>query len=103
LEVSVENSRLASLSGNECPKGKLYAASEIENPLRILTSAVLGHGVDLKMIPVRTDKPIPKSRVFEAMKEIRRIRVDKPLAAGDIIVKNFMGLEVNLIAARSAI
>ncbi len=102
LIVDVENSKVIKVTGNECPKGEVYAVSEIENPVRILTSAVLCQGLSLKMVSVRTDKPIPKSRIFEAMKEIKRIRVNKPLSAGDIIVKNFMGLEVTLIATRKA-
>ena len=102
LSVDMENCRVVKVSGNECPKGEKYAVSEIENPVRILTSAVLCRGLSLKMISVRTDKPIPKSRIFEAMKEIKRIRVNKPLSAGDIIVKRFMGSEVNLIVTREA-
>ena len=102
LTVDAENSKAIKVTGNECPKGEVYAVSEIENPVRILTSAVLCRGLSLKMISVRTDKPIPKSRIFEAMKEIKRIRVNKPLSAGDIIVKRFMGSEVNLIVTREA-
>ena len=102
LSIDIENCRVVKVSGNECPKGEVYAVSEIENPVRILTSAVLCRGLSLKMISVRTDKPIPKSRIFEAMKEIKRIRVNKPLSAGDIIVKRFMGSEVNLIVTREA-
>jgi CxxC motif-containing protein len=102
LTVGAESSKVIKVAGNECPKGEAYAVSEIENPARILTSAVLCQGLGLKMVSVRTDRPIPKSRIFEAMEEIKRIRVNKSLSAGDIIVKNFMGLEVNLIATRKA-
>jgi len=102
LAVDVEGSRVIKVTGNKCPKGEPYAVSEIENPARILTSAVLCQGLDLKMLPVRTDKPMPKSKILEAMKEIKKIRVGKPLGAGDIVVKNFMGMGVKLIAARSA-
>ncbi|MDP2910968.1 MAG: DUF1667 domain-containing protein [Candidatus Omnitrophota bacterium] len=100
LAVDVENGKVVKVTGNECPKGEKYAISEVENPARILTSAVLGQGLELKMIPVRTDKPMPKSRIFEAMNEIKKIRVQNPLNAGDVIVKNFLGLDVNLISTR---
>ena len=102
LTIDIENSRMIRVSGNECPKGETYAISEIENPCRILTSTVLGQGMALKMIPVRTNKPIPKSRVFDAMTEIKKIRVNNPLNVGDVIVRNFLGLDVNLIATRGA-
>ena len=102
LSVDVENSKVIKVSGNICPKGETYAALEIENPVRILTSTVLCQDLSLKMLSVRTDKPIPKSRIFEAMKEIKKIKVKRPLNAGDIIIKNFLGLGVNLIATRKA-
>ena len=102
LPVDVQDGKVVKVTGNECPKGETYAISEIENPGRILTSTVLGQGMALKMIPVRTNKPIPKSRIFDAMAEIKKIRVNSPLNAGDVIVKNFLGLDVNLIATREA-
>ncbi|MEK6732726.1 MAG: DUF1667 domain-containing protein [Candidatus Omnitrophota bacterium] len=102
LTVDIENFKVVKVAGNECPKGEKYAISEVENPARILTSAILGQGLELKMIPVRTDKPIPKSRIFEAMNEIKKIKVQKPLSAGDVILKNFLGLDVNLVSTRKA-
>lgn len=100
LTVNVENCRVTEVSGNECPRGQVYAESEIENPVRILTSTAPAIGLSLKMLPVRTDKPIPKHRMEEAAREIKKIRIRKPLRAGDIIVKNFLGLGVSLKAAR---
>ncbi len=102
LIVDVEDGKMVKVTGNECPRGEKYAISEIANPVRTLASTILGQGLDLKMIPVRTDKPIPKSRIFEAMNEIKKIKLKKPLNTGDIIVKNFLGLDVNLIATRKA-
>ena len=102
LLVDAQNGKAAKVTGNECPKGEKYAISEIENPARILTSSVLSQSLGLKMIPVRTDKPISKARIFDAMKEVKKIRVTVPLKFGDIIVKNFLSLGVNLIATRKA-
>ena len=64
MAVDVENGKVIKVTGNECPKGEKYAMSEVENPARILTSVILGQGLELKMIPVMTDKPMPKSRIF---------------------------------------
>lgn len=100
LSVEIENRRVIKVSGEECPKGEKYAASEAENPVRILTATVLTRGLSLKAVPARTDKPIPKARILEAMDKIKKIRIDKPIRIGDVIAKNFLGLEVNLVAAR---
>lgn len=103
LSVDIENCRVAKISGNECPKGERYAISETESPMRVLTSSVLAEGLDLKMVPVRTDAPIPKSRLLEAMEEIKRIRLTKEVKTDEVIAVNFLGIGVNLIATRPAL
>lgn len=102
LTVDIENCRIFKVEGNKCPKGAEYARSEVENPVRILTGTVLTQGLALKMVPVRTDQPIPKTKIFEAAAEFKKIKVTKPLHTRDIIVANFMGLGVNLIATRDS-
>ena len=102
LSIDIENCRAVKTSGNECPKGEKYAMQEVENPMRILTSAVLAEGLELKMVPVRTDKPVPKKRIAEAMEEVKKIRLKSPVKTGSVIVENFLGLGVNLLATRNA-
>ena len=102
LSIDIENCRVVKVSGNECPKGQMYAVQEIEHPMRILTSAVLAQGLSLKMVPVRTDKPIPKAKIMEAMDEIKKIRLKSPVKAGSVIKENFLGLNANLLATRNA-
>ncbi|MDB4349501.1 DUF1667 domain-containing protein [Omnitrophica bacterium] len=102
LSLDVEDCRVVETAGSECPKGEKYAVSEIENPTRILTSTVLAEGQSLKMIPVRTDRPIPKAYISNGMEEIKKIRIRRFLHMGDIIIRDFMGLGVNLIATRGS-
>ena len=103
LSVDFQNDEIMSISGNECPKGKDYASSEIKNPLRTFTSSVLTEGLSLKMIPVRTDKPIPKNKLFAAIKEVKKIRLCREVNSGDVIAENFLGLDVNLVATRNSV
>lgn len=101
LEVDIENCRVKKVSGNECPKGEKYAISEIEDPRRILTATVLTKGFPLKLLPVRTDQPIPKARIKDAMKAIRKLRITKPVKRGDVIVRDFLDLpSVKVVATR---
>jgi CxxC motif-containing protein len=102
LEVDEAGGRVIRVTGNQCEKGDAYARQEVENPLRVLSSTVLARGLDLKLVPVRTNQPIPKARIFEGIAEIRKIKLNKAVKAGDVIVKNFLGLDVDLIAARNA-
>lgn len=100
LSVDIENCRVVEVSGNKCPEGEKYAVSEVENPVRILTSTVLAEGLSFKIVPVRTDGPISKTKLKDAMEEIKKIKINKPVKIGDIICKDFLGLAVNLIATR---
>ena len=99
--MDIENCRVLKVIGNQCPKGEDYAIAEIGNPLRILTATILAYGLPLKMVPVRTDRPIPKTKIQEAAGEIRKMKIDNPVQAGDVLKQNFLGLGVNLIATRT--
>jgi CxxC motif-containing protein len=101
LEVETDGgSRVSSVAGHECPRGEKYAKQEVEAPMRTLTSAVLTSGLELKMLPVRTNKPIPKAKLPEAMAAVKRITQGSPVKTGSVIVKNFLGLGVDLVATR---
>ena len=100
--MEVEGRQVVQVSGNECPRGEGYAIAEIESPVRTLTSTVLALGLSLKTLPVRTDGPIPKARMGEAMQEIRKLRIARRVRAGDAVVEGFLGLDVKLVARREA-
>ncbi len=102
LSVDMENRKVTNPFGKECPKGEKYAVSEIENPVRILTAAVMAEGLDLKMVPVKTDRPVPKAKLIQAMDEIKKIRLTASVRAGDVIINNFLDLDAKLIATRDA-
>ena len=100
LSVDTVNGKVVKVYGNECPKGKVYAVSEIEYPKRILTSTVPAEGSDLRRLPVKTNRPIPKADVKKAMVTIRNTRVKNTVRAGDVVIKDFLGLGVDLVATR---
>lgn len=103
LTIEVDaTGKVSKVSGQQCSKGETYGTAEIENPVRILTASVLAQGLALKMIPVRTDRPIPKEQVFDAMTAIKKMKVNKPVKSGEIVSENFLNLRVNLIATRAA-
>ena len=103
LSIEIENEKVVKVSGNQCAKGDKYGRSEVENPMRILTSAVLSKGLPLRMVPVRTDKPIPKDKLVEAMEEIKRIRLANDVKVGEIIEKDFITPGTNLISTRNSL
>ena len=103
LSVDIEGCKVKNVAGAKCPRGIAYAIAEIQEPARIFTATVAAEGLNLKLVPVRTNKPIPKKEIFRAAEEARKIKITKPVKTGDIVVDNFLGLGVKLLATREAV
>ena len=88
------------VTGNTCPRGKVYAINEMTNPTRMITSTVAIESEELHRVPVMTSKPIPKGKIFDVMNEINKVRVKAPIKIGDVIIKNVLGLDSDIIATR---
>ncbi|MBI5743893.1 MAG: DUF1667 domain-containing protein [Elusimicrobia bacterium] len=100
LEIDADGTRLISVTGQKCKRGAAYARQEIEAPMRTLTTSVLTKGLELKMLPVRTSRPIPKEKLFEAMEAVKLLVVASPVKAGTVVAPNFLGLGADLVACR---
>lgn len=102
IEVTLDESgAVLSVTGNTCPRGKAYAESEMTHPVRTLTTTVTLEDAEDRRLPVRTDKPIPKESLFEAMRLAAAIRVQAPVRRGDVIVSDFMEPGTHLIACKT--
>ena len=96
-----EQGNFKSVSGELCPKGVTYAENEIANPQRMLTSIVSVSGSDQPMLPVISNKVLPKGLVEDAIKSLRKVHVEAPVEAGNVIVQDILGTGVDMIAASS--
>ena len=99
LKVELEGKKVLSVTGNTCKRGVVYAETECIAPMRTLTTtaAVEGGGV----VPVKTDKTIPKELLFDAMKEVNAVRVSKDAKLGDIVIENLLGTGANVVTTRN--
>jgi len=100
IKVTLNENKIEKIEGNSCPKGKSYAESEVIAPVRVLTSTIRLRTEE--MLSVKTDKPIPKEKIFEVMKIINKIKAEKPVKIGDILYKKIVG-EANLVSTKSVI
>lgn len=89
------------VNGAICDRGKAYGIKEMTNPTRLITSTVKIKGANLPRIPVRTDKEIPKDKIFECMKIINQVELEAPVKMGQIIVEDILGTGSNIVASRS--
>lgn len=92
------NGDTLTVTGNECKRGEAFARAELTHPMRSLCSTVRTVFPQAPMLPVRTDREIPKEKIREVMKFIAGLVVDIPLACGEIVASLAPVCEGNLIA-----
>jgi len=101
LTVDYTQRAIQSVEGNQCKLGLEYAEKEILNPERTLTTTVrVKHG-HLSLVSVRSNKPLPKERLFDAMNLLAKIEVEAPIRIGDKIVENLFNTGVDAIATKN--
>lgn len=86
------------VTGNGCPRGEEYGRSEYTCPVRTLTTTVLVTGGTEPLLPVRTDRPIPKDKLFPCMALVRSLTVTAPVSAGQVLAENIAGTGADLVA-----
>ena len=99
LKVDEENG--FSVTGNSCPHGAEYGRKELTNPTRVITSTVCVEGGTLRRASVKTSSDIPKGKIFEAMRLLDGVTIPAPVAIGDVVVKDILGLGGDFIATKN--
>ncbi len=85
------------VSGNFCKRGETYAIEELTHPSRILTTTMLVENRNSKLVCVKTNKKIPKEKMFDVMTKINNQTVKAPCKIGDKAIENILGLGVDII------
>lgn len=98
VTVEYNDSEVISVTGNTCKRGEAYAKTEITNPTRSLTSTVKVNGGILPVVPVKSDKPVPKDKMFECMRIINSACVDAPVKIGQVIIENILDTGADIVA-----
>ena len=102
LEVTLdEDKRVTRVQGNTCPRGEAYARKEVIAPQRMVTTTVRILHAAYPLLPIITAKEVPKERIFDVMEACKTVRIDAPVAYGDVVIANVAGLGVDMIASRS--
>ena len=101
MEAEYEGAGLVSLTGNLCPKGKAYVTQELLDPRRTIATSVPVKGGTLPLASVRLTKPIPRDRIFDVMKEINKQTPSAPLRVNDVLIKDVLGLNSDVIITRN--
>ena len=100
ITVEHNNGDIIDISGHTCKRGYSYACDEAVDPKRTITTTMKNENG--ATVSVKTDKPIKKGLMFECMKVINSTVVEFPVRIGDILIKNILDTDVNIVATSNA-
>ena len=99
--LTVDESQNYAVTGNSCPRGAEYGKMEVTNPTRIITSTARVAGAPCPRCPVKTDRPIPKGMMSQAMAALDRVDLTAPVALGQVVVDDVCGTGARFVATRA--
>lgn len=99
--LTVDEANDYAVTGNACPRGAEYARNELLHPVRMITSTVRVQGAAIPRLPVKTDKPLPKEKMFDCMELINTLDVQAPVKVGQVLAANILGTDVNIVATKT--
>jgi CxxC motif-containing protein len=99
------------ITGNRCPRGAAYAKEEIRAPKRVVTAtcaiveetgSITAHrGMYApRRVPVKTVAPCPKEKINALLADIYKTKVKLPVKAGDMVIADWQGSGINVVAVR---
>ena len=101
IDVVHDGSKIISMEGNKCEKSEEFVSQELIEPMRILTTTVRIQGSKWPVIPVRTDKAVPKRLFPRIMRQLRRIRLQAPVDILDVVARDVLHTGADIIATRT--
>ena len=101
IEVALdENGQVSEVSGYTCKRGADYAAQEAVAPERMVTAVLCVSGC-LEPVSVKTQRPVPKATMKDVLAAVAALRLDAPVAAGDVLIEDVCGTGVAVVATKS--
>lgn len=101
IEATIDGKTILEIEGATCSKGKEYVQQELINPQRNIATSVLVEGGSLPLASVRLTKPIPKNRIFDVMKEIKKVKLVAPVKANQVVIENVLNLYSDVIVTKN--
>ena len=98
---AMKDGEVVKVEGNTCPKGEAYGKKEVTNPTRIVTSTVRVSGGLMPVVSVKTASDIPKEKIMDCARVLKDVKVQAPVAIGDVVLENICGTGVSIIATKN--
>lgn len=101
--VDYKDRQILEITGALCSKGNAYVKQELLDPQRNIASSVLVSHGHLPLVSVRLSRAVPKDLIFPIMAEIRKQRIEAPVALGQVLIRNVLGLDCDVVATKHVI
>lgn len=101
LEVNIKDENNILVTGNSCKRGEIYGIKECTNPTRIVTTTVAVKNGQEAVVPVKTERDIPKDRILECIKLLKDIEIEAPVKIGTVIATDILNTGVNIVATKN--
>ena len=92
---------VSGIKNHLCKLANDFIESELFDPRRTVTTSMPVDGGDWPLVSVRTNPPIPKAMMLDAMDEITGIRVQAPINVGDVLIADVLGTGCDVVATRN--
>jgi CxxC motif-containing protein len=98
IKLTVDDTgNISEIAEYQCKIGKEYAENEYKSPQRVLTATVKTEGSIRPLLPVRTNRPIPKATIRDCMSALNDVKARPELTIGDVIVQDILGTGADVI------
>ncbi|WP_461247032.1 DUF1667 domain-containing protein [Treponema sp. R6D11] len=92
------------VTGNRCLRGASYAMEELRAPKRVVTATCAINGKmsgSVRRVPVKTATPCPKEKISVLLEDIYKVKITLPVKAGDVVIADWNGSKIDIVATRT--
>jgi len=100
INVEIEDGEVIKVEGAGCDRGTGYSIQEIKSPVRDFFTTVIVEGGRMRVLSVRSTRPVPKNMLMACASELAKIVVHAPVRLGDTIVENILNLGIDVVATK---
>jgi CxxC motif-containing protein len=99
--VITDDKKFNICTGNKCKRGIEYAINEALDPRRMLTTSIYVKGGVWPLVSVKSSQPVPKDKIVQVLKEIKKAKTKAPIKSGQILIKDIANIKIDIIATKT--
>jgi CxxC motif-containing protein len=93
-----DQGKVIKIVGYQCKEGRQFVIEEYQSPVRVFTATILTENSSRPLLPVKTNRPIIKTKLKEVAKALIKVRAIPPIQVGQIVLQNFLNTGADIIA-----